>query len=83
MAAIFRSFVDGSAGADLRARRAMSSIYIQIIDLRRRLLREIERDFSDARELQGGRRRRAKSQQNVAAGRHCVLLRCAFRLSTI
>ena len=82
MAAIFRSFVDGSAGADLRARRAMSFIYIQIIDLRRRLLREIERDFSDARELQGGSRRR-KSQQNVAAGRHCVFLRCAFRLSTI
>merc|ERR1719235_1150009 len=45
--------------------------------------RETERDFSDARELQGGRRRRAKSQQNVAAGRHCVFLRCAFRLSTI
>ena len=83
MAAIFRSFVDGSAGADLRPRRVMSFIHIQKIDLRRRLLREIGRDFSDARELQGGRRRRAKSQQNVAAGRHCVFLRCAFRLSTI
>jgi len=35
MAAIFRSFVDGSAGADLRARRVMSFIYIQMIDLRR------------------------------------------------
>ena len=65
------------------ARRVMSFIAFRRLICDAGVLREVERDFSDARELQGGRRRRAKSQQNVAAGRHCVFLRCAFRLSTI